>query len=75
VSARLPSITPRQLIRALEKKGWRLDRIHGSHHILVHPEQHRALTVPLHNRVLKAGTLSAILRSASISRDELRELL
>lgn len=72
---KLPAVTPKQLIRVLGQKGWRLDRIRGSHHILVHPDQRRAVPVPLHNRDLKPGTLAAILRTVGISREELRKLL
>ena len=75
MTEKLPAVTPKQLIRALEKSGWQVDRIRGSHHVLVHPEQRRALVVPVHNRDLQAGTLAAILRNAGISRDELRDLL
>jgi predicted RNA binding protein YcfA (HicA-like mRNA interferase family) len=75
VSQRLPRVKPKDLIRVLEKKGWQLDRVRGSHHIMIHSEQHRALPVPVHNRELKTGTLLGILRSAGITREELRELL
>lgn len=75
MSAKLPAVKPKDLIRVLEKKGWRLDRIRGSHHIMVHPILKKAVPVPMHNRDLKTGTLSGILRSAGISREELTELL
>lgn len=75
MTERLPAVKPKQLIKALEQRGWQLDRVRGSHHILVHPEQRRALPVPVHNRELKTGTLLSILRIAGISREELRELL
>jgi predicted RNA binding protein YcfA (HicA-like mRNA interferase family) len=75
VSQKLPAVTPKQLIRVLERKGWQVDRIRGSHHILTHREQQRVLVVPMHNRDLKIGTVTTILRNAGISRDELRELL
>lgn len=75
MSERLPAVKAKELIRALERVGWQLDRIRGSHHVMVHVEQRRALTVPVHNRELKAGTLAAILRSAGITREELRQLL
>lgn len=75
MTERLPAVKPKQLIKALEQMGWQLDRVRGSHHILVHPEQRRALPVPVHNRELKTGTLLSILRIAGISREELRELL
>jgi predicted RNA binding protein YcfA (HicA-like mRNA interferase family) len=75
VSERLPPVKPKELISALERNGWRVDRIRGSHHILVYPDQHRALPVPVHNKELKAGTLASILRITGISRDELARLL
>lgn len=75
MSDKLPALTANQVIRVLERKGWQLDRVRGSHHIMVHPATRRALPVPMHNRELKVGTLAAILRMAGISRDELRDLL
>ena len=75
MSQRLPAVKPKELVRALERNGWQVDRVRGSHHILVHPEQRRALTIPVHNRELKTGTLASILRVAGITREELRQLL
>ncbi|MHB1486962.1 MAG: type II toxin-antitoxin system HicA family toxin [Acidimicrobiales bacterium] len=75
MSDKLPSIKPRQLIRALEQVGWQLDRTRGSHYILTHSVLHKSVPIPLHNRDLKAGTLAAILRSTGLTRDQLRELL
>ncbi len=75
MTGKLPAIRPKALIRVMEQKGWELDRVRGSHYVMVHPVLRRAIPVPLHNRDLKAGTLAGILRSAGISRDELRELL
>jgi len=75
LSQRLPAVKPKELVRALERNGWQVDRVRGSHHILVHPEQRRALTIPVHNRELKTGTLASILRVAGITREELRQLL
>jgi len=75
VSDKLPSIKPRELIRALEQIGWQLDRTRGSHHILTHPVLRKAVPVPVHNRDLKPGTLAGILRSTGLTRDQLRELL
>jgi predicted RNA binding protein YcfA (HicA-like mRNA interferase family) len=75
VSDKLPAVKPRELIRALEKVGWRLDRTRGSHHILVHPMLRKVVPVPVHNRDLKPGTLAGILRSTGLTRNELHELL
>jgi predicted RNA binding protein YcfA (HicA-like mRNA interferase family) len=75
VSDKLPAIKPKQLIRALERQGWELDRVRGSHYIMAHPDRDQIVPVPYHNRDIKTGTLSGILSSTGISRDELRKLL
>jgi predicted RNA binding protein YcfA (HicA-like mRNA interferase family) len=63
VSNKLPAIKPKQLIRALERGGWQLDRVRGSHYIMAHPDRDQMVPVPYHNRDIKAGTLSGILSS------------
>ena len=75
MSEKLPAVKPTKLIRVLEQKGWKVDRIRGSHYILVHEAERRTVPVPVHRRDLKTGTLAAVLRIAGISRDEFRELL
>lgn len=75
MSDKLPAIKPKRLIRTLERAGWQLDRVRGSHYIMAHPDRDQIVPVPYHNRDIKAGTLSGILSSAGISRDELRKLM
>ncbi|HID28209.1 MAG TPA: addiction module toxin, HicA family [Methanosarcinales archaeon] len=72
---KLPSLTPQKIIKVLEKKGFVLDRIKGSHHIYYHPEMKRRVVVLLHKRDLPKGTLLEILKQAGISKKELRDLL
>jgi mRNA interferase HicA len=71
----LPVLTPREVIRILEKRGFVLDRTKGSHHIYLHPETQQRATVPIHRRDLPQGTLRSILKQAGIDRDELEKLL
>jgi predicted RNA binding protein YcfA (HicA-like mRNA interferase family) len=72
----LPVVRPRQLIRALERAGFFVHHIRGSHHYLRHPDKPGILvTVPYHSRDLKRGTLRAILRQAGLTPDQLRDLL
>jgi predicted RNA binding protein YcfA (HicA-like mRNA interferase family) len=75
VSDKLPAIKPGRLIRVIEAKGWQHRRTRGSHHYFTHPQRRDAVVVPVHNRDLKPGLLLSILKTAGISRDELRELL
>ncbi len=70
-----PPLTPQKIIKVLEKKGFVLDRIKGSHHIYYHPKMKRRVVVPLHKRDLPKGTLFEILKQAGINKEELRELL
>jgi predicted RNA binding protein YcfA (HicA-like mRNA interferase family) len=72
----LPVVRPRQLIRALERAGFFVHHIRGSHHYLRHPDKPGVLVVvPVHNRDLKRGTLRAILRDSGITAEDLRDLL
>lgn len=58
-------MTGKELIKLLQKQGWVLDRIQGSHHILVRGDQ--TLTVPVHgHNDLKKGTLHAIMKLGGI---------
>jgi predicted RNA binding protein YcfA (HicA-like mRNA interferase family) len=72
---KLPSIPPQKIITVLEKKGFVLDRVKGSHHIYYHPETKRRVVVPLHKRGLPKGTLLEILKQAGINKEELRDML
>ena len=72
----LPVVTPRQLIRVLERAGFSVHHVRGSHHYLRHPDKPGVLvTIPYHGRDLKRGTLRSILRQAGISVSELADLL
>lgn len=73
--ARLPQVTASQLIRALERLGFRRHRQRGtSHLILVHPDSRRT-SVAVHPGNIPKGTLAAVLRDARITADELRNAL
>ncbi len=74
MSARLPVVSGRQVIRALEKSGWTVERTRGSHCSLGHPDMGYVVVVPLH-RELARGTLNRILKDTGLSREELRRLL
>jgi predicted RNA binding protein YcfA (HicA-like mRNA interferase family) len=62
-------MTGKELLRLFQSQGWKLDRIRGSHHIMVKPGK-RAVPIPIHgNRELPAGTLSAILKQADLKKE------
>ena len=73
--SRLPVVSGRELVRALEKVGYVADRQKGSHIVLRHTEPpFRRVTVPDHKEVAK-GTLRAILRQVGLTADDMVELL
>lgn len=64
------------MIRALERAGFTLHHVAGSHHYFTHP--HRPglrVTVPGHPRDLKRGTLAAIIKQAGLTTEEFLEVL
>jgi predicted RNA binding protein YcfA (HicA-like mRNA interferase family) len=64
-------------VRALEKAGFVVKRVKGSHFILAHPDDaSRRATVPVHaGQTLKVGTLRSVLQQAGLTEDELVALL
>ena len=72
---RLPAVKPRVVIQFLERNGFALDHVSGSHFIFYHPVSRRRAVVPRHNRDMPRGTLVALLREAGFTRDELVRFL
>lgn len=68
----MKSVSGKHLCKVLERHGWELKRVKGSHHIYAHPDRTEVVTVPVHgNRDLKTGTLHAILKETGLTEDEL----
>ena len=72
---RIPSLKSRQVVAALERCGFVLIRVVGSHYQLFNDRTRRHTTVPYHNRDLPRGTVSAIIQQAGLTRDEFLKLL
>ncbi|NOT57994.1 MAG: addiction module toxin, HicA family [Deltaproteobacteria bacterium] len=73
---KLPRITGDEVVGALKRAGFVVDRQRGSHVILVHPQRHRRVSVPVHaSKTVKVGTLSGILDDACLSAEEFTALL
>lgn len=59
------TMSGKELVKLLISHGWRLDRINGSHHIMIKDDQ--TITVPVHgNQDLRPGLLNAILKQAGL---------
>jgi predicted RNA binding protein YcfA (HicA-like mRNA interferase family) len=65
-------LTGREFIRLVERRGWSLLRVSGSHHIFGKPGSIVRLSVPVHgNRPLKLGLQRHLLKLAEIAEDQL----
>lgn len=70
---RLPVLRPKQVAAALLKAGFVLFRQKGSH--AHYRKGTLTVTVPMHARDIKRGTLNSILRQARMTAEEFRRLL
>lgn len=71
----LPKVTAKEMITALEKRGFFLVRQSGSHKIYKNVVGQRA-TVPFHaGKILHPKVLKSIMKDMDISVEKLKELL
>ena len=67
---RMATIQALRMIRALVRLGWTVDRVAGSHHVLIKPGR-SPVTVPVKKgATLKEGTARSILKQAGVGEDE-----
>jgi hypothetical protein len=59
-------MTSADLIREMQRAGWRLDRVNGSHHVYKHPERSGIVVVPHPKKDLGLGLVKAIRKQAGI---------
>lgn len=71
---KLPDVSGKQCIRALERVGFKLVRVEGSNHYLRRLLPFCQVSVPFH-RSLKKGLLHSLLKAAGLSIDDFLKLL
>lgn len=73
--SKLPTVTGKQVITALEKVGFVVQQQKGSH-VRLKDQNGRVVTVPNHaNKTLGKGLLLKILKDAELSKEEFIDLL
>jgi len=66
------AVSGREFCRVLERHGWTLLRVHGSHHYYGREGIDVKLSVPVHgNRSLKPGLLRSLIKAADLSEGDL----
>ena len=73
--SKLPALTGKQMMAALKKAGFSVDRQRGSHVFLKHHDG-RATVVPVHaGETIGPGLLSRILRDTEMTKEEFLKFL
>lgn len=68
----MKAISGKELARLLERNGWVLLRIPGSHHIYGKQGSIVRISVPIHgNKLLKIGLLRHLLKTAGLGETDL----
>ena len=69
----MKALSGKAFCRLLERHGWQLLRVQGSHHVYGKAGQRARISVPVHgNRPLKLGLQRHLLNLAGIAEDEAR---
>jgi predicted RNA binding protein YcfA (HicA-like mRNA interferase family) len=70
----IPVLKAKELLKILKKQGFLLDRVKGSHHIMIHKEKQLSVSVPFHKgKTLGKGITHAILKDAGIPVDQVKK--
>ncbi len=68
----MKSVSGKDLAKAVERCGWTLLRVHGSHHIYGKEGSIVRLSIPIHgNHALKTGLARHLLKTAGLCEDDL----
>jgi len=65
-------VSGKELARIIQRKGWLLARVHGSHHIFTMAGRRERIVIPIHgNRPLKVGLLRSVMKIAELEEGDL----
>jgi predicted RNA binding protein YcfA (HicA-like mRNA interferase family) len=68
----MKSVSGKDFAKAVERAGWTLLRVHGSHHIYGKPGSVVRLSIPVHgNDRLKTGLLTHLTKLAGLTEQDL----
>ena len=71
----VPSLTGKEMLSVLNKAGFELIRVKGSHHLLRHSDG-RSTVVPVHSgETIGPGLFAKILRDCDLNREQFLKFL
>ena len=68
----MKQVSGKEFVRLVQKHGWILKRINGSHHIFIKEGRQERIVIPVHgNKPLKVGLLRSLMKIAELGEDDL----
>ena len=68
----MKAVSGKELCKAVEKKGWVLQRINGSHHIYAKEGVEEVVSIPVHgSRTLFVGLQANLMKAAGLTEKDL----
>jgi predicted RNA binding protein YcfA (HicA-like mRNA interferase family) len=65
-------VSGRDLAQVIQRRGWTLARVHGSHHVFTMTGRRERIVIPIHgNQPLKKGLLRSLMKIAGLQEDDL----
>jgi len=67
----LKQISGKELAKAVQRKGWLLSRVNGSHHIFIKSGRPERIVIPIHgNQPLKIGLLKSLMKIVDLQESD-----
>ncbi len=68
----MKQVSGRELAQIVQRRGWILARIQGSHHVFTMAGRRERIVIPIHgNQPLKKGLLRSLMKIAGLQEDDL----
>lgn len=68
----MKQVSGRELARLVQKRGWQLARVNGSHHVFTLAGRRERIVIPIHgNQPLKTGLLRSLMKIAGLAESDL----
>jgi len=68
----MKTLSGKEFAKILEKAGWKLVRVQGSHHIYIKENRRERISLPIHgNKNLKFGLFKYLLKIAGLNESDL----
>ena len=65
-------VSGKKFCKILEKRGWTLVRVKGSHYRFLAPDESTTIDVPVHgNKDMRIGTQHGLMKAAGLTEDDL----